>query len=182
MKVFLAILIIIVQVHARQQFVSRIPNGDINTCLNCHVSSEGGDSPNLFGLDFAKNGLIWDSILAKVDSDKDGFTNGEELLDPNGLWKNGTIGDLAYLSLPGNPKSKPTNLEFEEINDIIILTKYVIELQQPDDIVSYKIFDFYGRELEIRFPIAKENLNELYVLLLIETKKRKYILKLYVTL
>jgi hypothetical protein len=40
--------------------------------------------------------VIWNSTLAAIDSDKDGRTNGAELLDPNGTW---TIGAAD----PGNP-------------------------------------------------------------------------------
>ena len=53
---------------------------------------------------------FWGPQLAALDSDGDGFTNGEELQDPNGEWTEGMAnpGDPALVTAPGDSNSKPT--------------------------------------------------------------------------
>ena len=96
----------------------QIPNGGENGCLNCHMSPSGGDARNAFGLtiqgDFltsvdADGAVLWGPDLAAIDSDDDGFTNGEELGDPDGTWEAGDDlpGDPADVTLPGDPDSHP---------------------------------------------------------------------------
>uniref|UniRef100_A0A383VW56 Temptin Cys/Cys disulfide domain-containing protein n=1 Tax=Tetradesmus obliquus TaxID=3088 RepID=A0A383VW56_TETOB len=48
-----------------------------------HVSAEGGGLRNKFGQDFAAAGHTWTKELCQADSDGDGYSNGEELGDPN---------------------------------------------------------------------------------------------------
>lgn len=83
-------------------------------CNLCHVS--GGGSPrNQFGLDVEAlvtvNGreVFWTPELAALDSDGDGFTNGEELGDPDGTWEAGDDppGDAARITNPADPESRP---------------------------------------------------------------------------
>lgn len=94
---------------------SQIPNGPVNSCSTCHMSPFGGDARNAFGrtveadfLTATGNGgnVLWGPDLAAIDSDGDGFTNGEELGDPEGVWK---IGD----EHPGDPErvTKPWDAE-----------------------------------------------------------------------
>ena len=47
-----------------------------------HINTSGGGARNPFGLDFASEGTTWTVSLCGMDSDGDGFTNGEELGDP----------------------------------------------------------------------------------------------------
>jgi len=63
----------------------------IKKCTLCHVQSSGYGGLNSFGRDFAVNKKLTDDLM-KLDSDKDGFSNIEEL-------KSGTF--------PGNPDSHP---------------------------------------------------------------------------
>ena len=53
--------------------------------------------------------MFWGPELAALDSDGDGFTNGEELGDPDGTWQEGDAapGDAADITHPGNPDSHP---------------------------------------------------------------------------
>lgn len=106
------------QVEARAQRVGQIPNGGVNGCANCHVSSAGGGPRNDFGQMVEASFLSpagfsgrvqWGLELAKMDADGDGATNGEELGDPEGLWKSGDAdpGDAAAITLPGDPSSHP---------------------------------------------------------------------------
>ena len=83
-------------------------------CNLCHVS--GGGSPrNEFGLDVealvTANGreVFWTPELAALDSDGDGFTNGQELGDPEGTWQAGDDppGDAAQVTNPTDPESRP---------------------------------------------------------------------------
>ena len=96
------------EVRAHSRYVGEIPNGAVFTCLNCHVSA-GGGSRNAFGLAFAANGDLWGTALAGQDSDGDGWSNGAELLDPNGVWRPGQPdpGDSALVANPGSSLSTP---------------------------------------------------------------------------
>jgi hypothetical protein len=86
---------------ARQDYPAKIPNGEAfnpagatqSGCQICHVTIEGGGQKTPFGDDVLdnKNGIgatatiAW-RVLALLDSDGDGLTNGEELGDPCALW------------------------------------------------------------------------------------------------
>ncbi|MEM1415716.1 MAG: putative metal-binding motif-containing protein [Myxococcota bacterium] len=73
--------------------------GTVRPCITCHDNADGGtgcvsgggSAPclNPFGIDFRGNRLFWDASLASMDSDGDGFTNGQELQDPTGGWRSG---------------------------------------------------------------------------------------------
>jgi len=101
---------------ARPFRVDDIPNGSKFTCLNCH-----GDTKASYNTDFgsdARNYLIdnggavstqhieW-APLCPLDSDRDGWTNGEELGDPNCVWKPGDANPKGLLTNPGVYESAP---------------------------------------------------------------------------
>lgn len=94
---------------ARNFRVNLLPNGTVFSCHTCHTSG-GGTPRNPFGLAVQQrvtpNGSqpFWDASLAAMDSDGDGFTNGEELGDPDG---DGTPIVGATVTNPGDPASKP---------------------------------------------------------------------------
>ena len=91
-------------------------------CASCHLGTSGGGPLNLFGVTvksgylteagYAGN-VMWGPTLAKVDSDGDGFANGEELGDPEGVWKPGDPAPGRVLSLgnPGVRSSVPVSTE-----------------------------------------------------------------------
>jgi len=84
-------------------YVSRIPNGSVNSCCNCHQACNP-PALNSFGNAFLANGNVWNAALARLDSDGDGFTNGQELGDPTG---SGTPIPGAQVTLPGDASSFP---------------------------------------------------------------------------
>lgn len=101
--------------HAFPSYGGNIPNGrytegsvasESNTrCWMCHASTYGGygcagSCLNAFGLDFQANSYTWNAYLASLDSDNDGWTNGQELRNE---WGDSTSRDSTYYSLPGNP-------------------------------------------------------------------------------
>lgn len=109
---------------ARPWRVAQVPNGAIATCQTCHVFPGGprnalGHTIEAYGgVGFLLNGDVqWDTraiaetpgapprTLAQIDSDGDGRTNGEELLDPNGVWRTGqpNPGDPALVRSPAVP-------------------------------------------------------------------------------
>ena len=107
------VLTAVVPANARSQRVSQIPNGNVNSCGNCHVRSSGGGARNSFGQTVqsgfltstgASGSVVWNATLASMDSDGDGFTNGEELGDPNGT---GSPVAGAQVTNPGDANSKP---------------------------------------------------------------------------
>ena len=86
--------------HAFEPFAFLIPCratatnsvGTSRPCITCHNNADGGGGCplppcfNQFGTDFNTNGRVWNETLARMHSDTDGYTNGEELGDPDGLW------------------------------------------------------------------------------------------------
>lgn len=92
---------------ARPYRVDLLPNGNVYGCSNCHDSGGGGPR-NLFGYAVEEvvigNQPFWSAALAALDSDQDGFTNGEELGDPDG---DGIIDPSRPVSHPGDPLSFP---------------------------------------------------------------------------
>jgi hypothetical protein len=80
------------------------------------MSALGGDARNDFGLDVQALVTVggtenfWGPQLAALDSDGDGFTNGEELQDPEGVWTPGSPapGNPDLVTLPGDSTSKPS--------------------------------------------------------------------------
>lgn len=87
-------------------------------CFSCHSDVSGGGPRNAFGQTIEKGFLsgsgfsgnvVWGTTLAKIDSDGDGFTNGEELGDPEGMWWPGdpAPGTPSLITYPGDPASKP---------------------------------------------------------------------------
>ncbi len=89
---------------ARPSYVSLIPN-DFE-CLTCHVNPIGGGRRNDFGDDFGGHGAVWAEVFA-IDSDGDGFTNGDELGDPEGVWRPGDPDPGGIAANPGDPRSVP---------------------------------------------------------------------------
>ena len=95
--------------------------GTVRPCITCHNNPDGGDSCgdgtsfpaveyclNDFGVDFRASRIStpatpWNPALAAMDSDGDGFTNGQELQDPLGTWVLGdpTPGFSDCVSRPG---------------------------------------------------------------------------------
>jgi len=108
------------QVDGRSHRPAQIPNGTVNNCLNCHMSASGGDARNPFGLtieaDFLSGfDVVWGPELAAIDSDGDGFTNGEELGDPEGTWQiddpNPEVDEVFFAGDPESHPPEPTAVE-----------------------------------------------------------------------
>ncbi|MFH1052204.1 MAG: T9SS type A sorting domain-containing protein [bacterium] len=115
-----SVVIITSSAFSRSSRVNQIPNGSINNCTNCHNNKNGDGTRSPFGIEiennFLSNGnVVWNAELAGIDSDGDGFTNGEELQDPLGTWKSGepAPGNLDFVSNPGNPNSIPNTTKAE---------------------------------------------------------------------
>jgi len=100
-----------VPIQARSWRPDQIPNGNTFRCQTCHFSVNGGGSRNAFGnavFSIVRGGTsapFWSPALAALDSDGDGFTNGEELGDPDG---DGIRTPGAQVTMPGSAASKPT--------------------------------------------------------------------------
>lgn len=146
--------------YSKSNFVSQIPNGAVNSCATCHTSNSNF-SFNSFGSaiksGFMSSGkVVWKAALATLDSDGDGFSNGVELQDPNGLWSNGSPapGNANSVSNPGVKSSIPTSVtDDSQSSNFITLnlspnpfTKYVSINYFLNSVgfVSINIFDVNG--------------------------------------
>ncbi len=104
----LALLVGVQNTFALSSFRSRVPNGNLNSCDTCHDLAAGPPALNPFGTAFLGAGTSWTPALATVDSDGDGFTNGQELGDPAGTWTPGSPNPTGNITNPGDPTSHPT--------------------------------------------------------------------------
>ncbi len=158
---------------SRDWRINQIPNGTKFSCANCHVSAAGGGPRNSFGQSVESRvtpggtNSFWNSSLANIDSDGDGFTNGVELQDPNGTWTGGEIGDINLVTNPGNASSKPNPTSVE--NEIVPL-QYKLYNNYPNpfnpstniafeiasaEFVSLRVFNING---EMVRTLINENL------------------------
>ena len=149
--------------------VTQIPNGVKFACLNCHLTVTGRYL-NSFGRDindkFLNNGnVIWGPELALLDSDGDGFTNGDELQDHDGKWKFGDQdpGNFELVSQPGDSSNKPSKISnidsysFENVHSELLVypnptnhQNINIEFNKKEEIdhLVY-IFDSKGQKVKI---------------------------------
>ncbi len=92
---------------ARSFRVAQLPNGNDFNCVACHTRTNGGGL-NPFGLDTAYtlkgSNTDWSAVYA-LDSDGDGYSNGLELADPNGVWSIGAANPAGMTSNPGRADS-----------------------------------------------------------------------------
>lgn len=84
-------------IDAKNYRVGQVPNGNKFSCNTCHTNG-GGTPRNDFGRLIQKSFLVeengqfnvkWGPLIASLDSDNDGVTNGQELHDPFGLFSEG---------------------------------------------------------------------------------------------
>jgi hypothetical protein len=128
-KIFLFLVVAFVAsgtfVMARMFRPDQVPNGTVNSCLTCHVFPGGPRNP--FGQTVegaflstpgAAGNVQWGVELASIDSDGDGFTNGQELQDPSGSWAIGqpAPGDPSLVTGPGDPNDFPTSTGVEPLH------------------------------------------------------------------
>ncbi len=111
----LAVLVVVFigwgQADARPARVGQLPNGSMIGCASCHVNPGGGGTLTPFGRDINNDYLVpsgrsgvvqWNPMLAMLDSDGDGVSNGRELGDPDG---DNVIDASIPVTNPGDPNS-----------------------------------------------------------------------------
>ncbi len=147
---------------ARDWRVGQIPNGEKFSCGTCHTDIQGGGARNRFGQAVEARVIpggrqeFWNSSLAFQDSDGDGKTNGQELGDPNGIWKPGqpNPGSFSAVSNPGDQLSTDVNDVAEIPSNYRLLNNYpnpfnpstviAFEIPQSEN-VSLKVFNINGQ-------------------------------------
>ncbi|MEE9431042.1 MAG: T9SS type A sorting domain-containing protein [Melioribacteraceae bacterium] len=132
--------------------VSQVPYGAKFSCNTCHTNG-GGTPRNPFGTEIENNFLTvagsagdvtWNASLAALDSDGDGFSNGQELQDPNGTWVKGSAlpGDANAVTDPSDPNSHPpvTSVdEFAELPNTFALNNNYPNPFNPTTTISFSI-------------------------------------------
>lgn len=109
---------------ASPTFVDLVPNGAAHSCLTCHLQDEGGEGWNDFGQELLEAGganpdanpddqnagysgsPTW-SDVCDLDSDGDGYGNGEELGDPECVWVDGDEDPAGSVTNPGDARDFP---------------------------------------------------------------------------
>jgi len=124
MMIGLAYLFSVHRASARPPSPGKVPNGNVYYCGTCHESGHifSDNSPPVPPLPMHMNQMqnpflnttptkTWTPDLANQDSDGDGFTNGEELQDPTGVWAIGKPdpGDVSFVSNPSDFSTDPSN-------------------------------------------------------------------------
>lgn len=103
-------------VFAKSEYVPTIPLNNLHECGVCHVNKEPdqGSDRNAFGKSYEDGAYAWDGTvegegkkLWEVDTDGDGFTNGEEMGDPNGTWSEGDAVNATQTD-PADANDKPS--------------------------------------------------------------------------
>ena len=90
-------------VWAKQFRVGQIPNASQFSCDTCHEPGNTG-YVNQFGvqvLSHLKSGDVKWEEMWNLDADGDGYTNGQELGDPNGTWRIGMANPTFRATHPG---------------------------------------------------------------------------------
>ncbi len=101
--------------------VPNAPSSQPDSCNWCHTNG-GGTPRNPFGLDVEATldagNVDWEAIF-ELDSDNDGFTNGQELGDPDGTWRTGRPKPETPFYSPANADSLPEcgNGALDAVND-----------------------------------------------------------------
>jgi len=115
-------------VHASEkaEFEEKVPNGDVFECGTCHEGKNKDGHWNAFGeaVDLVVSGqntaraIDW-LALCVLDSDGDGWTNGEELLDPDCVWEvgNQNPGQAASVTHPGDANDFPAE-NVDPVHDV----------------------------------------------------------------
>lgn len=90
---------------ARDGRQNQVPRGNDFGCDICHT--QPGNGLNDFGFDsytYTQNGNVqWSAEFAALDSDRDGYSNGEELGDIMGAWRPGDGDPGGTFTHPGDP-------------------------------------------------------------------------------
>lgn len=83
-----AVGVLAVAAGGNQYEMDKLPLSEPFGCANCHAGATATTAPsaalNAFGTDFETNNRTWDSVLAWMDSDRDGCLNGVEIGDADG--------------------------------------------------------------------------------------------------
>ncbi len=92
---------------AHGQYEADIPNGN---CIHCHAANNTLDAfGSVVRTQMQTGGTIRWATLYSLDSDGDGYSNGEELGDPCGVWvRGGTPRFTNGITQPGSGGSVPT--------------------------------------------------------------------------
>ncbi|GFR74498.1 temptin precursor [Elysia marginata] len=95
-SLIVALAVLVCALEARPQYMDLIPNA--RNVVDCdgkrspgvgHYNREGTGTNNAFGSDFALAGRKWTEAFCNADSDFDGLSNGQELGDPECVWRVG---------------------------------------------------------------------------------------------
>ncbi len=91
----------ITDAEARNGRENQVPHGSNFGCEVCHTAAGGLNDFGFDSFSHTSGGTVDWGALSAEDSDRDGYTNGEELGDPNGTWSPGDGTPGGDFSHPG---------------------------------------------------------------------------------
>lgn len=97
----LLLLAMISTAEARNGRENQVPHGNNFGCEVCHTAAGGLNDFGFDSFDYTSGGNVDWGGLADLDSDRDGYSNGEELGDPDGTWSSGDPAPGGDFSNPG---------------------------------------------------------------------------------
>jgi len=171
-------------VSARPEFQSKIPNGanikddQGNPAPGVgHIQNSGGGNRNEFGLHFQAAGYEWTQDLCQKDSDGDKLTNGQELGDPNCVWKEGETPTFDKgLTHPGIKTGDRTAPSVDTCKDYTALTgvkqktmvfpAYTIPNEHTTYAKSVLKWDISASARMVRIDVVNKNPSEVHHMIL----------------
>ena len=128
-------------------------------CSDCHYTSNWDIESDFINAvmdsgDVSDVKYVWNPTVASMDSDNDGFSNGVELCDPEGIWQEGDNNPVGEAYNPDDIDDYPTtDVEDFTLEENIIPDKFVLLGNYPNPFNAQTTLHFYLDDEQANKPI-----------------------------